>query len=242
MSASRTVRRIAATALAAGSVVALVAMPASADSDHGRGHGRHQSYTSVVLGDIQYDSPGRDDWSNRSLNRSGSRSPTPAAARSTFADGRSGTGRATCTVSATCAWRAVPRSVSTPGAAMTPAGTSTRTAGTTSGATTPTRPRCATTMAAPWTPTPGATADDPTPPLMFLIRRATTHTGGGTLYVGAGPLGWPRADHDCVRRRQTRSSLVPGAVARPLRLDVRRSYGLLTEGLNNQVSRAGAHG
>lgn len=69
MSASRTVRRIAATALAAGSVVAVVAMPASADSDHGRGHGHHQWYASVVLGDIQYDSPGRDDWSNRSLNR-----------------------------------------------------------------------------------------------------------------------------------------------------------------------------
>ncbi|WP_406360387.1 lamin tail domain-containing protein [Streptomyces sp. NBC_01544] len=69
MSASRTVRRIAATALAAGSVVAVVAMPASADSDHGHGHGRHQSYANVVLGDIQYDSPGRDDWSNQSLNR-----------------------------------------------------------------------------------------------------------------------------------------------------------------------------
>ncbi|WP_392756730.1 lamin tail domain-containing protein [Streptomyces sp. LN590] len=69
MSASRTVRRIAATALAAGSVVAVVAMPASADSDNGRGHGRHQSYSTVVLGDIQYDSPGRDDWSNQSLNR-----------------------------------------------------------------------------------------------------------------------------------------------------------------------------
>ncbi|MFD3492575.1 lamin tail domain-containing protein [Streptomyces sp. NPDC058690] len=69
MSASRTVRRIAATALAAGSVVAVVAMPASADSDHGHGHGRHQSYSKVVLGDIQYDSPGRDDWSNQSLNR-----------------------------------------------------------------------------------------------------------------------------------------------------------------------------
>ncbi|MFV5994659.1 lamin tail domain-containing protein [Streptomyces sp. NPDC056231] len=65
MSASRTVRRIAATAVAAGSVVAVAAMPASADSDHGR----HQLHSSVVLGDIQYDSPGRDDWSNRSLNR-----------------------------------------------------------------------------------------------------------------------------------------------------------------------------
>ncbi|MFC8263163.1 lamin tail domain-containing protein [Streptomyces sp. NPDC057291] len=69
MSASRTVRRIAATALAAGSAVAVVAMPASADSNHGHGHGRHQSYSDVVLGDIQYDSPGRDDWSNQSLNR-----------------------------------------------------------------------------------------------------------------------------------------------------------------------------
>ncbi|MFF0291453.1 lamin tail domain-containing protein [Streptomyces sp. NPDC005262] len=69
MSAFRTVRRIAATALAAGSVVAVVSVPASADSHHGRGHGRHQSYPDVVLGDIQYDSPGRDDWSNRSLNR-----------------------------------------------------------------------------------------------------------------------------------------------------------------------------
>ncbi|MEU0837266.1 lamin tail domain-containing protein [Streptomyces sp. NPDC005969] len=65
MSASRTVRRIAATAVAAGSVVAVATMPASADSDHGR----HQLYSNVVLGDIQYDSPGRDDWSNRSLNR-----------------------------------------------------------------------------------------------------------------------------------------------------------------------------
>ncbi|MFB6781928.1 lamin tail domain-containing protein [Streptomyces sp. NPDC056352] len=75
MSASRTVRRIAATALAAGSVVAAAAMPASADSGHGHGHGhgyghgRHESYSTVVLGDIQYNSPGRDDWSNRSLNR-----------------------------------------------------------------------------------------------------------------------------------------------------------------------------
>ncbi|MFI6060968.1 lamin tail domain-containing protein [Streptomyces sp. NPDC051286] len=69
MSASRTVRRIAAAAVAAGSVVAAASMPASADSDHGYGHGRHQPYSNVVLGDIQYDSPGRDDWSNRSLNR-----------------------------------------------------------------------------------------------------------------------------------------------------------------------------
>ncbi|MEV0494963.1 lamin tail domain-containing protein [Streptomyces atratus] len=72
MSASRTVRRIAATAVAAGSVVAVVAMPASADSGHGHGYGRHQSYSTVVLGDIQYGSHSRYggyDRSNRSLNR-----------------------------------------------------------------------------------------------------------------------------------------------------------------------------
>ncbi|MCX4530656.1 lamin tail domain-containing protein [Streptomyces sp. NBC_00841] len=68
MSDSRIVRRIAATAVAAGSVVAVAAMPAAADGGQGHGHGRHQSYSNVVLGDIQYDSPGRDDWSNRSLN------------------------------------------------------------------------------------------------------------------------------------------------------------------------------
>ncbi|MET8329901.1 lamin tail domain-containing protein [Streptomyces sp. NPDC005181] len=42
-------------------------MPASADDGHNRGH-HHQAYSKVVLGDIQYNSPGRDDYSNRSLN------------------------------------------------------------------------------------------------------------------------------------------------------------------------------
>jgi hypothetical protein len=75
MSASRIVRHIAATAVAAVSVVAVVAMPASADSGHGHGYGRHQSYSTVALGDIQYGgqgqygSHGRGDRSNRSLNR-----------------------------------------------------------------------------------------------------------------------------------------------------------------------------
>ncbi|WP_327420822.1 lamin tail domain-containing protein [Streptomyces sp. NBC_01230] len=67
MSASRTVRRLVATGLAAGSLVAVVAMPASADDGHR--HGRHhQTYSRVVLGGIQYNSPGVDDHSNRSLN------------------------------------------------------------------------------------------------------------------------------------------------------------------------------
>ncbi|MET7860370.1 lamin tail domain-containing protein [Streptomyces sp. NPDC005318] len=67
MSASRVVRRIAATALAAGSVVAVVAMPASADGGHGHGR-QHQTYAKVVLGHVQYDSLGRDNRSDRSLN------------------------------------------------------------------------------------------------------------------------------------------------------------------------------
>jgi Lamin Tail Domain len=68
MSASRTVRRIAATAVAAGSVIAVTAMPASADSGHGYGR-HHQDYSKVVLGDVQHGSRGRDHRSNRSLNR-----------------------------------------------------------------------------------------------------------------------------------------------------------------------------
>ncbi|MFI6728860.1 lamin tail domain-containing protein [Streptomyces sp. R-74717] len=67
MSASRTVRRLVATGLVAGSAVAVVAMPASADDGRDRGR-HHQAYSKVVLGDIQYNSPGRDDFSNRSLN------------------------------------------------------------------------------------------------------------------------------------------------------------------------------
>ncbi|MFE2087722.1 lamin tail domain-containing protein [Streptomyces sp. NPDC059460] len=67
MSASRTVRRLVATGLAAGSAVAVSAMPASADDGHHSGR-HHQEYSRVVLGDIQYNSPGRDNYSNRSLN------------------------------------------------------------------------------------------------------------------------------------------------------------------------------
>ncbi|MFF3325704.1 lamin tail domain-containing protein [Streptomyces sp. NPDC002889] len=67
MSASRTARRLAAAVLASGAVVASIAMPASADD--GRDRGRHYDRRSAVaLGHIQYNSPGRDDYSNRSLN------------------------------------------------------------------------------------------------------------------------------------------------------------------------------
>src|SRR6478609_7334863 len=61
---SRTTRRLTATALTAGALLTAAALPASAD-DHGRALSR---YSPVVVGHVQYDSPGRDDRSNRSLN------------------------------------------------------------------------------------------------------------------------------------------------------------------------------
>ncbi len=65
LSASRTARTLVATGLAAGAVVSALAMPAVA-ADHGSGRAPVKS--AVELGRIQYDSPGRDDNSNRSRN------------------------------------------------------------------------------------------------------------------------------------------------------------------------------
>src|SRR3954451_14777298 len=85
---SRSARRITAAVLAAGALVAAAALPAVADDhDHGRGHDRghsqdrghdrdhgegrdrgHAQRSAVVLGKIQYNSPGRDNGSTRSLN------------------------------------------------------------------------------------------------------------------------------------------------------------------------------
>ncbi|MFF3457001.1 lamin tail domain-containing protein [Streptomyces sp. NPDC002730] len=65
MSASRTARRIAATALAAGAVVSAVALPASADDND---RGRHHQRSQVVIGGVQADSPRRGIGTNRSLN------------------------------------------------------------------------------------------------------------------------------------------------------------------------------
>ncbi|MFE4373919.1 lamin tail domain-containing protein [Streptomyces sp. NPDC056835] len=61
MSASVSGRRTAALVLAAGALVGAAALPASAT-------GHQAPRPSVVLGKIQYDSPGRDTGSNRSLN------------------------------------------------------------------------------------------------------------------------------------------------------------------------------
>jgi hypothetical protein len=62
-SASVTARRIAAAALTAGALASVVTLPASA-ADHSR-----PDWPEVQISAVQYDSPGRDDRSNRSLNR-----------------------------------------------------------------------------------------------------------------------------------------------------------------------------
>ncbi|MEV7404411.1 lamin tail domain-containing protein [Streptomyces sp. NPDC091267] len=70
---SRSARRITATVLASGALLAAAALPAVADGhghdrDHGRGHSQPAPRSAVVLGAVQYNSPGRDNGSNRSLN------------------------------------------------------------------------------------------------------------------------------------------------------------------------------
>ncbi|GGT26457.1 hypothetical protein GCM10010222_80330 [Streptomyces tanashiensis] len=62
MSAASTARRIAATVLAAGAMVSVVALPASAHD------GDHRRTPKVEISAVQADSPGRDNRSNRSLN------------------------------------------------------------------------------------------------------------------------------------------------------------------------------
>ncbi|MFK4145778.1 lamin tail domain-containing protein [Streptomyces sp. NPDC004065] len=63
VSASVTARRLAAAALTAGALVGSVTLPASA-ADHARPY-RPQ----VEITHVQYDTPGRNDRSNRSLNQ-----------------------------------------------------------------------------------------------------------------------------------------------------------------------------
>lgn len=60
--ASVTARRLTAAALTTGALVSVMTLPASAD------HARPER-PKVKISDVQYDSPGRDDHSNRSLNR-----------------------------------------------------------------------------------------------------------------------------------------------------------------------------
>ncbi|KPI23489.1 Intermediate filament domain protein [Actinobacteria bacterium OV450] len=64
MASASSVRRIAATVLAAGAVVGAAALPAAAHD----GDRHHQQRPRVEISRVQADSPGRDDHSNRSLN------------------------------------------------------------------------------------------------------------------------------------------------------------------------------
>ncbi|WP_406180050.1 lamin tail domain-containing protein [Streptomyces sp. NBC_01006] len=66
MSASLATRRVLSAFLAAGALVGAAALPAAAADNHGRDHRGAQS--SIVIGDVQYDSPGRNDRSARALN------------------------------------------------------------------------------------------------------------------------------------------------------------------------------
>ncbi|MFJ5551234.1 lamin tail domain-containing protein, partial [Streptomyces sp. NPDC093225] len=66
MTVASSTRRIAATILAAGAVVAAVAVPATADD--GAGDHRHQQRSQVEISRVQANSTGREDGSNRSLN------------------------------------------------------------------------------------------------------------------------------------------------------------------------------
>ncbi|WP_251091370.1 lamin tail domain-containing protein [Streptomyces sp. Caat 7-52] len=65
MSVSSSVRRLTAAAAVAAAVVGTAALPASA-ADHHPGRDHHPA---VYISDVQYDSPGWDDRSNRSLNK-----------------------------------------------------------------------------------------------------------------------------------------------------------------------------
>ncbi|MGX1761452.1 lamin tail domain-containing protein [Streptomyces lydicus] len=62
----RNTSRIAATVLGSVALAATAVLPAAA-AGHGHAPAPHHR-SAVVLGAIQYDSPGRDDHSNRSLN------------------------------------------------------------------------------------------------------------------------------------------------------------------------------
>jgi hypothetical protein len=61
VSKSITARRLTAAALTVGALTAVIAVPATAAD--------HRARPNVEISDVQYNSPGRDDRSNRSLNK-----------------------------------------------------------------------------------------------------------------------------------------------------------------------------
>ncbi|MDJ0382244.1 lamin tail domain-containing protein [Streptomyces sp. G-G2] len=67
MSASLSTRRVLATVVASVAVLGSAALPAAAATG-GHGHGTMAKHSTIMIGKVQYDSPGRDDRSNHSLN------------------------------------------------------------------------------------------------------------------------------------------------------------------------------
>lgn len=68
MSASLNTRRIVAAAAAAVALIGAASLPAAADGRHDGRHDGNDRRSSIVIGQVQHDGPGRDDRSNRSLN------------------------------------------------------------------------------------------------------------------------------------------------------------------------------
>jgi hypothetical protein len=67
VSKSFTARRLTAAALTVGALTAVIAVPATAADHHDHEHRAQRP--NVEISDVQYNSPGRDDRSNRSLNK-----------------------------------------------------------------------------------------------------------------------------------------------------------------------------
>ncbi|MFI5805115.1 lamin tail domain-containing protein [Streptomyces sp. NPDC051561] len=66
---TRTARRVAAAVLTAGTVVGITALPASAAAPTSAATQASKApRPTIVIGQVQYNSPGYDDGSNRSLN------------------------------------------------------------------------------------------------------------------------------------------------------------------------------
>ncbi|MFF9786849.1 hypothetical protein [Streptomyces nigrescens] len=65
---SRRISRIAVAVSGAAALAVTVALPAVAAGPAHHAPAPHHNRSAVVLGAIQYDSPGRDDRFNRSLN------------------------------------------------------------------------------------------------------------------------------------------------------------------------------
>ena len=80
-SSTATARRFSAAALAAAAIVGAVALPASA-ADRAR-----PARPKVEISAVQYDSPGRDDRSRRSLNKEWVELTNTTAAPSTWTAG-----------------------------------------------------------------------------------------------------------------------------------------------------------